>query len=375
MNRTEHESMTAKLRWGILGTADIARKNWLAIRNSGNGTVVAVGSRDRERARQFIRRCQSYAAMSSVPQAFGSYEELLASDSVDAVYVPLPTGLRKEWVLRAAAAGKHVVCEKPCAPNLADLRQMLQACRRHGVQFMDGVMFMHSRRLSSMRAALDDPKAVGSIRRISSAFTFGAPPQFFTGNIRANVSLEPHGCLGDLGWYCLRFTLWAMRWQMPERVIGRILAQSERPKGSAPVLTEFSGELLFPEGVSADFFCSFLAQNQEWGHVSGTHGYLRVEDFVVPFAGHKIAFEVHGHQFVKSGCEFKMEPRVRRSTIAEHSQAHPSAQESNLFREFAKQVHTGRLNSDWPEWSLKTQTVMEACLQSARQGGRPRRVA
>lgn len=365
--------MTAKLRWGILGTADIARKNWLAILNSGNGTVTAVASRDSARAEQFIRSCQSCVPMPAVAKAFGSYEELLASDNVDAVYIPLPTRLRKTWVLRAAAAGKHVVCEKPCAPTLLDLREMLQACRRHRVQFLDGVMFMHSRRLERMRAALQNRYRFGFIRRIDSAFTFSAPPEFFRENIRADASLEPHGCLGDLGWYCLRFSLWAMDWRMPEEVTGRILTQFVK-KGSAPVLTEFSGELLFPRGVSAGFFCSFVAQNQEWARISGTKGCLRLEDFVVPFDGQRIGFEVHNHQFVKTGCEFKMKPRVRSFAISEHSQAHATAQEANLFRQFARQVRSGRLNPEWPEWSLKTQAVMEACLQSARRDGRPQNI-
>jgi predicted dehydrogenase len=227
-------------------------------------------------------------------------------------------------------------------------------------------MFMHSRRLQRMRELLDDPGTVGPIRRITSAFTFAAPPEFFTGNIRADPALEPHGCLGDLGWYCLRFSLWAMRWQMPERVVGRILAQSSKPGSSSPVVTEFSGELLFPNGPSAGFFCSFLAQNQEWAQVSGVNGYLRLEDFVVPFDGAEIVFEIHNHQFVKSGCEFKMESHVRRLPTHEHSQAHSDAQEANLFRSFADQVRSGRLNQDWPEWALKTQTVLDACLQSAR---------
>jgi predicted dehydrogenase len=328
--------------------------------------VVAVASRDRERAREFIGRCQAHAPMPGVAQAFGSYEELIGSQSVDAVYIPLPTGLRKEWVLQAAAAGKHVVCEKPCAANLADLQEMLRACHAHSVQFMDGVMFMHSRRLVPMRAVLDDRKAIGSIRRITSAFTFAAPPEFFADNIRANAGLEPHGCVGDLGWYCIRLSLWAMRWQMPEHVVGRILAQTQRTADSAPVLTEFSGELLFKGGASAGFYCSFLTQNQEWALVSGTNGYLRVEDFVVPFDGHEIAFEVNNPQFVKSGCEFKMEPQAHRCTVAEHSQAHPDAQETNLFRAFADQIRSGRLNNDWPEWALKTQAIMDACLESAR---------
>jgi predicted dehydrogenase len=309
--------------------------------------------------------------MPTVPQAFGSYEELIASDQVDAIYMPLPTSLRKEWTLRAAAAGKHVICEKPCAASLAELEEMLEACQNNHVQFKDGVMFMHSRRLDSLRQVLDDPEAIGNIRRITSAFTFSAPPEFFTGNIRANPALEPQGCLGDLGWYCVSFSLWAMGWQMPTEVTGRILAQTQLPLGGAPLLTEFSGELLFREGISAGFFCSFLAQNQEWAHVSGTKGYLTVEDFVVPFDGDRVEFAINKHQFLKSGCEFKMAASVDRLSVAEHSQAHPDAQESNQFREFARQVRSGQLNKDWPEFALKTQTVMEACLASARRDSQP----
>jgi|SRR6516164_6004985 len=356
-----------RMGWGILGTADIARKNWLAILNSGN-SVAAIASRDLKRARRFIDTCQSHAPMPVLPRAFGSYDELLECPEVQAVYIPLPTGLRKEWVLRAAAAGKHIVCEKPCAANLQDLREMLAVCRRHQVQFMDGVMFMHSKRLVRLRKTLQDRNALGSIRRITSAFTFCASPDFFTNNIRAHPDLEPHGCLGDLGWYCIRFSLWAMGWKMPQFVIGRILAQHEQPNHRKNIISQFSGELVFDGEVSAGFFCSFLAQNQEWAQISGTKGYLRVEDFVVPFAGKKADFEVCNHQFVKSGCKFKMEPQIRRVSVGEHSHGHPSAQESYLFKEFTNVVRSGRLNDDWPQYSLKTQAVLEACLHSARQG-------
>ena len=134
------------VRWGILGAADIARKNWQAIRNSGNGTVALVASRNLEQARQFVNSCQHQVPMPQVPAITDDYEKLITSPGVDAVYLPIPTGLRKEWVIRAAQAGKHVLCEKPCAPSLADLQAMTEACRQHGVQFMDGVMFMHSAR-------------------------------------------------------------------------------------------------------------------------------------------------------------------------------------------------------------------------------------
>src|SRR6188474_737993 len=122
---------TNPLRWGILGTANIARKNWLAIRNSNLGTLTAVASRSLDRANSFIQECQSEAPFPVLPRAFASYAELLASSEVDAVYIPLPTGLRKEWVLRAAANGKHVICEKPCGLSSAEVQAMIDACRSH----------------------------------------------------------------------------------------------------------------------------------------------------------------------------------------------------------------------------------------------------
>lgn len=359
-----------KLRWGILSTAQIARKNWKAIYHTGNGTIVAVASRDVERARKFIAECQAEATMESMPRAMGSYEELLAAHEVDAVYIPLPTGLRKEWVLRAAAAGKHIVCEKPCADSVADLREMIAACRRHHVQFIDGVMFMHSERLPRMRSVLGDGLSVGEIKRITSSFSFCAPPEFFAGNIRTNSKLERFGCLGDLGWYCIRFALWAMNWRMPLQVMGRILQEIPARADEASVPTEFSGELLFEHGATSGFYCSFITANEQCATISGSKGYLRLADFVVPFGGSEVSFEVNNAVHDVRGCDFNMEAHWQRFTVPEHSNSHPTAQETNLFRNFANQVSSGTLNESWLEMAVQTQQVMEACFESARQGSR-----
>jgi predicted dehydrogenase len=360
----------SKLRWGILSTAEIAQKNWKAIFNSGNGIVTAVASREARRAQDFIARCQREAPFEQPPRALGSYDALLAAPDVDAVYVPLPTALRKQWVIRAAEAGKHVVCEKPCAPRLADLRMMLNACRRNHVQFMDGVMFMHSRRIERLREILDENRTIGSLRRITAAFSFGAPPEFFTSNIRANSELEPLGCLGDLGWYCIRFTLWAMKDQLPCRVTGRFLRQAGGLDSPVPVPVEFSGELFFDGDVSANFYCSFITGLQQWVHVSGAGGSIYVSDFVLPDHGAELALEVSKPSYHITGCDFRMEPGTRRITIPEHSHGHSSAQESNLFRNFADQVGSGRLNETWPAIAWKTQQTTEACLESAQHDGK-----
>jgi len=362
---------TKKLRWGFLSTAQIGRKNWNAIRNTGNATIVAVASRDVERSRQFIAGCQAVTPLETEPRALGSYEELLASKDVDAVYIPLPTGLRKEWVIRAAEAGKHIVCEKPCATSPADLREMLDACRKHRVQFMDGVMFMHSQRLDRIREVLKDGTSVGDLKRINTSFSFCADDSFFAGNIRASSELEPFGCLGDLGWYCIRFALAVRNEKMPSHVTGRILAEIPAKDGNASVPTEFAGELRFDDGVTSSFYCSFLTHDEQCATISGTKGYLRLTDFVLPFFGNETSFEVNNARFNATGYDFNMEAHWRRFTIPEYTNSHSTAQETNLLRNFSTQALSGSLNETWPEIALKTQQVMNACLDSARADSRP----
>ena len=116
-------------RWGFLGTAAIARKNWKAVRLSGNGRVTAVASRSVAKAQRFIDECAAETPQIAGAAAVGAYEELLARDDVDAVYIPLPTGIRKQWVLAAAQAGKHVMCEKPLAMNSAESAELVELAK------------------------------------------------------------------------------------------------------------------------------------------------------------------------------------------------------------------------------------------------------
>lgn len=351
----------APLRIGFLSTAGIGRKNWKAILNSGNCVVAAVASRDAARSRAFIARQQREHPFASEPVALGSYDELLASPLVDAVYLPLPTGLRKEFVLRAAASGKHVLCEKPCAASVADLEEMLAACRAHTVQFLDGVMFMHSPRLARLREVLDDSRSVGPIRRISSAFSFYPDGDFFRANIRVDGALEPFGSLGDLGWYCIRFTLWALQWRLPETVAGRILSASEDLPGRASSPTEFSATLYYPDGVTAEFYASFLAADQQWALVSGRQGWLRVPDFVHPLNSYEPGFELN-HQRFTVAADVPCPPGADPAETG-----HATAQDARMWRQFARQIFSGRINEEWPMWSLQTQRVLDACLESARR--------
>ncbi len=356
-------------RWGILSTANIARKNWHSIALSGNGQVVAVASRSQAGAQQFIDECSASVPVPQSVAAIGSYEELLTRDDIDAVYIPLPTAMRKEWVIKAANAGKHVLAEKPCGVTADEVEEMIAACDANNVQFMDGVMFMHSARLSDMRQILDDDTSIGPIRRISTQFTFAADDEFLTSNIRVTSQLEPAGCLGDLGWYDIRFILWAKNYDMPVEVRGRILEGVAPPDSEDQIPLQFQGEMHFADGTSATFFCSFRAANSQWAKVSGNNGYLNVNDFVLPYFGNELTFEVSQHTFDVDVCRFNMAQKTRRITVDEYSNNAVNAQEVNLFRNFSELVKTGQRDNHWPQIALQTQQILDAALTSARNGG------
>ena len=293
-----------------------------------------------------------------------SYDELLKRPDVDAVYIPLPTGIRREWVVKAANAGKHVLCEKPCGPDAGELRIMLDACKAKNVQFMDGVMFMHGKRLPLLRSVIDDGETVGQLRRIATHFSFAAGEDFLKGNIRVSSAMEPLGALGDLGWYNIRFSLFVMKYALPTRVSGRMLTEH-----SSGVPLEFSGELFWPNGVSASFYCSFNTELQQWAHVSGTKGSIAVAEFVLPYYGCETSFVADRPVFNVKGTRYHWESHPKRFAVTEYSDGSPDAQETNMIRTFSGLVFGGKPDPIWGEIALKTQIVLDACLASARNAG------
>lgn len=349
-------------RWGIMSTATIGRKNWQAIKLSGNGVVVAVASRSAASSQKYIDECQAAVPFDDAPRSIEGYENLLSADDVDAVYIPLPTGMRKEWVIRAANAGKHVMCEKPCACNAEDLAEMIEACKSNGVQFMDGVMYMHGERLEKVREELG---AIGTFKRIATQFSFCGDDEFEAGNIRTNSELEPLGCLGDLGWYTIRFALWAMDYEMPKRVIGRMLTDFKRDDSPKPVPMEIEGELHFDNGITSSFYNSFITGHQQWAHVSGTKGHIYIPDFVLPYTGGKAVFERANPEFTVNDCDFEMTQNKVECVVEEPGNSAVNSQETNLFRNFSELVNSRKLDDHWPKIALQTQKLMDAVYESA----------
>ena len=135
---------------GIVGTANIARKNIRAIGLSKFAKCVAVGSRSLQRAKKY---CEELGLEEKT--AYGSYEEILRNSDVHAVYIPLPTTLHEEMVAKCVEHNKHVLCEKPCAVASENLLKMLQKCYANGIIFIDGVMFMHNTRLYKIRNKIE----------------------------------------------------------------------------------------------------------------------------------------------------------------------------------------------------------------------------
>ncbi len=358
-----------RCRWGFLSTAAISRKNWKSIALSPGGTLTAVASRDHAKAVEFIDQCAAEVPFSPLPAALGSYDELLSRNDVDAVYIALPTAIRKEWVIKAAQAGKHVLCEKPIACTTADAAEMIEACRLGGVQFMDGVMFNHSARLSCLRTELNRDGGIGSVRRINTHFSFAGGEQFERENIRAMSQLEPQGCLGDLGWYCLRFTLWVMNYQMPTSVIAHTHRTLQGAGGKSPVPGELSGELFFAGGASAGFFCSFLVENQQLATISGSGGYLTLSDFVLPFYDAEVSFSAHQNVLEIDNCRWNMRRHASRIAVAEYASGERLSQEVQMIQAMNELVISGQTNRHWPEIAMQTQRLMDACRASADRGG------
>ena len=177
-------------RWGILSTARIGVTQVIpALCASENGVVHAVASRDQSRARAVADRF-------GAPLAFGSYEELLASDAIDGVYIPLPTSQHIEWSLKAAEAGKHVLCEKPIALKADDIDQLVAARNKHKVTIAEAFMVYYHPQWIKLQELLAEG-AIGKLRHVQGVFSyFNVDPD----NMRNQPELGG-GALPDIGVY------------------------------------------------------------------------------------------------------------------------------------------------------------------------------
>lgn len=255
--------MSKKLRWGVLSTAAIATKRGVipALQQGEHTTVAAIASRD-------LAKAQQVASQLSIPRAYGSYEELLADPDIDAIYNPLPNHLHVPWTIKAAEAGKHVLCEKPIALSVAEAKTLLAVRERTGVKIGEAFMVRSHPQWIRLRELIDEGR-IGELRAVTGHFSyFNIDPD----NIRNKTDLGG-GALMDIGCYLVLASRYAFR-QQPRRAIALI---DRDPDMHTDRLT--SAILDFPTG-QATFTCSTQLSPFQGLHFFGTKGRIEIE---IPF--------------------------------------------------------------------------------------------
>ena len=254
--------MTQKLRWGVLSTAAIGTKKVIPAMQRGRlTTVAAIASRDLAKARET-------AAALGIPTAYGSYEELLADPNIDAIYNPLPNQLHVPWTIKAAQAGKHVLCEKPLSMDLAEARSLIDVRETTGVVIGEAFMIRTHPQWLRVRELIDQGR-IGALRAVSAIFSyFNTDPS----NIR-NRPETGGGALYDIGCYCIHSARFAFR-QEPTRVSALI---DRDPQLGTDRLT--SALLDFPSG-HANFSCSTQLVPYQRVQFLGDRGRIEIE---IPF--------------------------------------------------------------------------------------------
>nr|MBQ4317706.1 Gfo/Idh/MocA family oxidoreductase [Clostridia bacterium] len=155
--------MSRKVKWGVLGTATIARDFTIpAMQKANNCELYGIASRALDKAEAFKERF-------GFKKAYGSYEAMLADPEIEAVYIPLPNNLHKEWVIKAAQAKKNILCEKPLSGTPEDVKEMIDACDKEGVIFMEAFAYLHSPVTKSIQQKIAEG-AIGDVTVIESSF-------------------------------------------------------------------------------------------------------------------------------------------------------------------------------------------------------------
>lgn len=233
-----------KINWGVLGTAGIAYGQTIpGMQKADNCNLYAIAGRNIDKANDFKNTF-------GFEKAYGSYEELLADENVEAVYIPLPNHLHVEWIKKAAEAGKHVLCEKPMAMNKEELKEAFEAAKKNNVILMEAYAYLHNDAICAMVDKIKNG-AVGKVRLIESCFFTGAPKD---GDIRW-IKEWGGGSVYDLGCYSI---------SLAQRILG------EMPE-SIDAISHFDQSgvddfcqmfFKYPSGAMATLGCGFVARGR-----------------------------------------------------------------------------------------------------------------
>jgi D-xylose 1-dehydrogenase (NADP+, D-xylono-1,5-lactone-forming) len=259
------------LKWGLLSTAAINRAVITPLRVSTRNQLEAVASRDRARA-------QRYAAEWGIPRALGSYEAMLGDPEIDVVYISLPNSMHAEWAIKAAAAGKHVLCEKPLAISVEEVDAIAAAASRAGVVVAEAFMYRHHPQTLKVQRLISGGD-IGQLRVIRGGFTFMiANPE--------DVRLKPAlggGSIWDVGCYPISYAR-AVVGADPLQVFGWQVT------GVSGVDEVFVGQMGFAGGAYAQFDSGFRAPERMLMEFVGSAGTISLPNAFKPGIDAEIIF-------------------------------------------------------------------------------------
>ncbi len=253
----------AKVKWGIISCAGIAKKAVVpAIIAAGNSDLHAIASRSLAKANDFAKEY-------SIPKSYGSYNDLLNDPDIDAVYLPLPNALHKEWTLKALQAGKHVLCEKPLATNEKDVLEMIKVAENYNKILMEAFMYRFHPLTKAVKKYVSQG-SLGKIKRISASFSFNSSRP--AGDIRFSKELGG-GALNDIGCYAVNLSRY-LAGAEPVAVYN-----SWQERSGTGVDNTGIGVLEFPDGLMANIFYSMGTYASRGVEVNGTKGQIIIPDF------------------------------------------------------------------------------------------------
>ncbi|RAJ14078.1 Gfo/Idh/MocA family protein [Arenibacter echinorum] len=252
--------MDKKIKWGILGTAHIATEHVIpAMLNCLHGAVHAIASRNLEKAKDI-------SAQFKIPKSYGSYEELLADEDIDAIYIPLPNHLHVEWAIKALQADKHVLVEKPVGLSSKEAEKLLKASQKYPhLKVMEAYMYRHHPQWVKAKELVAQ-KVIGEVKTIQSSFSFYEDDP----NSIVNKKEFGGGSLMDIGGYPISLSRFIFNSE-PKSISSVI---EYHPEFMVDVLA--SGILEFETGTSVFFSSTLLADNQQ-AQIFGTKGNIRFE--------------------------------------------------------------------------------------------------
>ncbi|GLX70325.1 Gfo/Idh/MocA family protein [Paenibacillus glycanilyticus] len=329
--------MSKKLKWGILGCASIAKRAVIpGLHLSELNEVAAIASRNGDKAKQTAEEL-------NIPTAYDSYEALLADSSIDVIYIPLPNHLHKEWAIRAAEAGKHILCEKPLALNAHEAAEMVEAADQAGVLLSEAFMYRYHPRYEQIKELIASG-AIGQLRGIRSAFTFNNPGD------SANVRFRKEwggGSIYDVGCYPISVARLLLG-KEPEAVTVNAFFSPEHDD----VDMMASGLIEFEGNVALTFDCGMWAAFRNPLEILGTDGIIEVPSAFVTNSPES------GHYYVTTEGERRL---VEVSSVNTYTE-----QADSIARSI-----TGGTSLQFPTSdAIRNMKVIDACLLSAREHAR-----